>query len=438
MNEVINFIKEHINLVDNDYVVIGLSGGPDSMALLHSLMVLRNKININIVCAHINHNIRKESADEAIFVEDYCKNNNLIFEYTKFIYEDKFTESLGHEMRYKFFEDIVNKYHAKCLLTAHHGDDLIETVLMRLVRGSTLKGYAGFNSVVDKDNYKILRPLISVTKDDIMKYIDNNNIPYVIDNTNSLTTYTRNRYRKNILPLLKEEDTNVHLKFKQFSDLIYEYSEYIDSIVECKYKDIVKNDVIDIYLIKQENEIIISNILQKYLHNIYKDDITCITSKHLDILVSIIKSDKPNIIVNLPKYNFIKSYNKLYLYLDNSKKEYNYILTDVVVLPDNRKIKIIDSTDKTNNYVTHLNSKEVKLPLYVRNYMVGDTMTIKNMKGHKKINDIFINEKIDIDKREGYPVVVDSNNEIIWLPGIKKSSFDNKNTENYDIILEYY
>ncbi len=91
----------------------------------------------------------------------------------------------------------------------------------------------------------------------------------------------------------------------------------------------------------------------------------------------------------------------------------------------------------TNNNVTHLNSETLSLPLYVRNYHQGDKMTIKNMQGHKKISDIFIDEKIDSSDRDSYPVVVDSKEEVIWLPGIKKSAYDSKKTGKYDIILEY-
>lgn len=438
MEEVYNFIINNTDLNENDSIVIGLSGGPDSMALLDLLLRLRNKINIKIVCAHVNHNIRKESEDEKDFVKDYCNRNNLIFEYTKFEYDSKFTESLGHKMRYEFFRTIIKKYNAKYLFTAHHGDDLIETALMRIVRGSTLKGYAGYESIIKESYYTILRPLVLVTKDEIMNYVESNTIPYVIDNSNNDVSYTRNRYRKYILPKLKEEDINVHKKFKQYSDTILKYSNYIDKLCLEKYNLIVCDNKIDVLKLKEEDDIIVENLIQIYLHNYYGNDINLINSKHMHSILDMIYNDKPNLSLDLPLYRLIKNYSELYLTKDIETQEYNILIEDEVKLPNNRCIRVLSETNKTSNYVTHLNSDTIKLPLYVRNYKNGDSMTIKNMSGHKKIKDIFINEKVDLDKRSSYPVVVDSEGNIVWLPGLKKSSFDSQDTLKYDIILEYY
>ena len=212
MNDAIRFLSDN-NLINiNDYVVIGLSGGPDSMALLNILLEYRKKINMNIVCAHVNHGIRKESDDEEIFVHNYCKKNNVIFEYMKLEKcKNSNFESFARKKRYDFFDSVIKKYDAKILFTAHHGDDLIETILMRLVRGSTLKGYAGFPAITEKQDYKIVRPLVFYTKSDIDNYNNINNIPYVVDKTNESDLYTRNRYRHNMLPFLKNENNKFHL-----------------------------------------------------------------------------------------------------------------------------------------------------------------------------------------------------------------------------------
>lgn len=439
MEKVLEFIYNNTTLNRNDYVVIGLSGGPDSMALLNCLMEYRKIVPFNIVCAHVHHNIRRESDDEAIFVEEYCKNNNLIFEMTKFSYENKFTESLGHKMRYEYFEKIVNKYGAKYLFTAHHGDDLIETILMRLVRGSSISGYSGFESIIKNDLYTIIRPLITVTKDNILEYLENNNIPYVIDKTNFDTTYTRNRYRKYILPRLKDENSSVHLKFLEYSELLNEYDNFVKEEVNLKYKDVVDdNNCINVDKLKNNNILIIKNIIYKWLSNIYKESISSINKKHIDNIVKILFSNKPNIIINIPSYEVIKEYNKINIRKSMEAQEYKYILEDEVILPSGNRIIKVSNSVITSNYVIHINSNDVLLPLYVRSVKQGDIMTIKNMEGHKKIKDIFINEKVNLTDRIGYPVVVDSNDEIIWLPGIKKSSFDSKKTGKYDIILEYY
>lgn len=439
MEKVLDFIKNNTNLNPNDYVVIGVSGGPDSMFLLQHLIMYRSKVHINIVCAHVHHNLREESDEEALYVEEYCRKNNIIFEMTKLDCDKtNFSEALGHEMRYQYFDAIVNKYGAKYLFTAHHGDDLVETVLMRLVRGSSFIGYAGFNSVVKSKRYKILRPLVSLTKKEILDYLQEYNIHYVIDKSNNDDTYTRNRYRKYILPKLKEEDANVHLKFLKYNQLLNEYNDFVEDYVDSIYDTIVQNNVISVTELKRQNSIIIKSIISKWLYSVYKDTIKLVGMKHINNIISIMNSSKANLVISIPNYSVVKSYDKIYIKKLNNGDDYEYILSDSVDLPNGKTISFITNTSLTNNYVTHLNSCELNLPLYVRNFHTGDKMTIKNMNGHKKIKDIFINEKVDRQIRYSYPVVVDSNGEIIWLPGIKKSAFDSQKTGKYDIILEYH
>ena len=115
-------------------------------------------------------------------------------------------ENEARKKRYDFYEEILNKYNSNKLFLAHHGDDLIETILMKIIRGSNIEGYAGIKYQSNVKNYQIIRPLIKVTKEDIIKYNKDNNIKYYIDSSNNNTNYTRNRIRKNILPLLKKED----------------------------------------------------------------------------------------------------------------------------------------------------------------------------------------------------------------------------------------
>ncbi len=229
MEEVYNFIRNNIGLKMDDSVVIGVSGGPDSMTLLYIMNEFKKNMNLKIICAHINHNVRKESEQERIDLENYCKENNIIFEYIKI---EKWGEDNFHNeartIRYNFFEELIENYDAKYLMTAHHGDDLIETILMRIVRGSTLKGYSGFSRIVEKNNYTIVRPLITLTKDEIVRFVENNNIKYAIDNSNNEDHYTRNRYRHTVLPFLKQEEYNVHKKFLKFSETLLENNKYIE------------------------------------------------------------------------------------------------------------------------------------------------------------------------------------------------------------------
>ena len=132
---------DNFHFKENDTIVLGCSSGPDSMALFHMLLKLREKYKLNLICAHVNHNMRKQSAEEYAFLEKYCDTHNVAFEgmIIKEYGDDNFHNE-ARNIRYHFFEDIVLKYDAKYLITAHHGDDLVETILMRISRGSNLQG----------------------------------------------------------------------------------------------------------------------------------------------------------------------------------------------------------------------------------------------------------------------------------------------------------
>ena len=208
MKEVTEFLNKYLN--KGDTIILGLSGGPDSMCLLDILQ----KLDINIICAHINHNIRKESIDEYLYLKDYCQKNNIFFEYFEIKEKlDKNMEYIARTYRYKFFNELYDKYHAKYIITAHHGDDLIETILMRITRGSNLSGYSGIKLIDDR----YLRPLLFINKKEIINYLDKNNIKYFIDNTNKENIHTRNRYRNNILPFLYQENSNINKQYLKFS-----------------------------------------------------------------------------------------------------------------------------------------------------------------------------------------------------------------------------
>lgn len=426
-------------LKDNDTLVCATSGGVDSMCLLNVLIKIRNEININIICAHINHNLRYESFEEYEFVKKYCKVNNVIFEGTVFDKEvlGNF-ESESRKKRYDYFESIVNKYNAEYLLTAHHGDDLIETVLMRLTRGSTLDGYEGFSVVSKRGNYKLLRPFIYSTKDELYSYARDNNIEYREDKTNKSEKYTRNRYRQNILPFLKKEDENVHLKFLKFSESLRELNEFVNSYVTKKYNEIYIENKLNLVKLKGLDVFIVKKICSKILSNLYKDKINYLNDKHISLILNVLNSQKPNISIDLPlNVKVVKKYNILEFKGEDIIEKYSYIIDSKEVIIPTGKIKKVDNTNLTNNYVCHLNSKSIKLPLYVRNKNDGDFIEVLGLNGKKKIKDIFINEKIDVQKRKKYPVVVDSENRVVWLPGLKKSKYDTLKTKNYDIILWY-
>lgn len=441
MNKAYEQMLKELIVEKNDYVVVAVSGGADSMSLLHMLAEAKEKLQINIVCAHVNHNMRIESESEKDFVKDFCTKYGILFEYMKIEnYGDDNFHNEARTIRYNFFRQLVKKYSAKYLLTAHHGDDLIETVMMRIVRGSTLKGYSGFSKLVNKGDYFLLRPLIHVTKDDIYQYIKENELSYMQDNSNFKDVYTRNRFRKYIVPLLKKEDKNVHNKFYKFSTTILEYNDYINKQVNEIQKHVLKNKIIDVQEFSALDHVIGVKIINNVLENLYHDDLMLITDNHVELIYDLIISSKPNACIHLPNnMRGIKSYNvfKIEKITPNDSK-YEIEINEYIELPNGKNIKVIGSSDEDSNNICRLNYSDIHLPLYVRNRKDGDRMTVKGMVEMKKIKEIFINSKIEQADRELWPIVVDSNENIVWIPGLKKSKFNRPKNEKCDIILRYY
>lgn len=442
MDKVYDFLMNDAQIKYGDAIVVGVSGGPDSMALLHLMIQIKKAIDIEVICAQVNHNTgRPGQSEEQEMVKKYCKNNGVVFE--GMIIDDYGDDNFHNEARskrYHYFEQIVKKYHAKYLLTAHHGDDLMETILMRIVRGSTLRGYSGFSEKVEMDGYTILRPLIHVTKAEILEYNKKNKINYAIDSSNSKDVYTRNRFRKYIVPEFKKEDKNVHQKFYKFSKTLLEYNEYIDRQVRKIIPTVLPQNILNIEEFNKLEKVIQMKVIYYFLEQTYQDDLMLITDHHAELLYDLIESKKPNAYIYLPNnLKAVKSYNNLtFIQEVIQNKEYEIEVIDYVNLPNGKNIEVIQNSKDSSNNICRLSKDEIKFPLRVRTRMDGDKMTIKGMLGSKKINDIFINEKIPVSERDSWPIVVDSNNTIVWLPGLKKSKFDKQKEEKYDIILRYY
>lgn len=437
MDLVFDFFNNKINLTKNDSIVVGVSAGPDSMCLLNILMNLSKKIGFRIIIAHINHNKREESVEEEQFLKDYCRDNNLIFELKRIEeYSSDNFHKFARDFRYNFYKDLISKYNASYLMTAHHGDDLVETILMRLVRGSTMYGYHGISLVSKMEDYLIVRPLLFLTKEDIMLFNDSNNIPYRIDSSNFSDKYTRNRYRKQVLPFLKEENENVHLKFLKFSNMLEESNNYIEKEVDIAYNNTYKDGSLNIFSFKNYDLFIQKLVLERVFSNIY-DDLSELNDKHIELVLDLIRKNKSGSMLSLPNsFMCIVDYHylKIKKVENGTNNSFCFELKDGLELPNG--MKFINLTNKENgNDTLHLSSLDITLPLYVRNRQDGDYIELKGS-GHKKVKDIFIDYKISKLERDSYPVVVDSNGVIVWIPKLKKSKYDSQNDKKCDIIFK--
>ena len=442
MQEVTNYLRNILKLNSKDTIVVGVSAGPDSMTLLYILNKLKDDLKFKIVVAHVNHNIRvEESREEAIFLENYCVERNLLFEKMLITnYGDDNFHNEARNIRYNFYKELINKYNANYLMTGHHGDDLMETILMRIVRGSTLSGYSGFSIYNDMGNYKIVRPLIFATKDELKEYADKNKIPYRIDKSNFSDKYTRNRYRKNVLPFLKMEDINVHKKFYKFSETLMEYDKYMENEQKKVMDNVYKDNYIIIPKFILLEELMQKRIIDYILAKIYIDDMMQITDHHVDLILKLINSKKSNIKYNLPNdYLAIKEYDKVLIKKNiDSINIYDIELDDEVFLPNGMKLVRLSDTNENGNDILRINSSDVIMPLRVRTRKNGDKLIVKNMNGYKKLSEIFINAKIPLEKRDKWPVVVDSNDNIIWVPKLKKTKYNRLKNDSCDIIFKCY
>ncbi|MBR3673176.1 MAG: tRNA lysidine(34) synthetase TilS [Clostridia bacterium] len=253
INKVLKTINKY-NLIDKkDSIVIGVSGGPDSMCLLSILNSLKEQLNISITVAHINHMIRKEADEETKYVQDYCNKLNIpcyikrIDVIEKSSQEKIGTEEAGRKARYDFFEEVAKQVSANKIATAHNANDNAETVLMNIFRGAGASGLKGIEPI---RNGKFIRPLIECQRDEIEKYCEEHKLEPKIDQSNFENIYTRNKIRNILIPNIKQEfNPNIIESLNKMSALLREENDFIEQYVEEVWKTL--------YISKDENELVL-------------------------------------------------------------------------------------------------------------------------------------------------------------------------------------
>ena len=234
-------IKENNLINKGDVIVVGVSGGPDSITLLTCLNKYKDYLNIKIICAHINHLIRKDSTDDEQFVENVCKKMGINCyikraEVEKIAKEQKKgTEEVGRKIRYDFFDEVAKKENANKIAIAHNMNDNAETMLLNIIRGSGLTGLEG----IQPEEYgKYIRPLINCKREEIEEYCIKNDLKPRIDSTNKENIYRRNIIRNRILPELKELNPNIVQSLSNLSKIVKVQNMHIKIEVENIYNKI--------------------------------------------------------------------------------------------------------------------------------------------------------------------------------------------------------
>ncbi|KAA0543699.1 tRNA lysidine(34) synthetase TilS [Bacillus sp. BGMRC 2118] len=457
IEKVKSFINKHHLLPKDSTIVVGVSGGPDSLALLHYLYSQKEKEGWRIIAAHVDHMFRGEqSKAEMKYVEHYCYEHQIPCETTQInVTEYQLKQNLSsqvaaRECRYRFFAEVMKKHAATYLALAHHGDDQVETILMRLLRGATGKSMAGIQAKRAFEDGHVIRPLLPVTKEEILQYCEVNQLEPRFDPSNEKDTYTRNRIRKVILPFLKNENPNVHTLFQQFSERQLEDQAYLEELTIKSMNTVIKR--------KSTTELVISipdfcnqpiplqrrglQLILNYLYNVLPSSLS---SLHIEQIFHLITSSHPSGHLTFPKGLIVKrSYDFcMFTFQEEKVNTYSYFLWkgDKVSLPAGDEISVIETTDyprqlSHNQFI--INPLDIEFPLIVRNRRHGDKIQLKGMNGSRKIKDIFIDAKIPIHNRDSWPVVEDSEGNVLWLPGLKKSRFEtSENTQLSYIVLQY-
>ena len=244
IEKVIETIKKYNLIEDGDKIILAVSGGPDSISMLDILYKIQQneKINFKIVVAHVNHMIREEAMEDAIYVKNFCKKRNIEF-YLKSIDVKKIannnkigTEEAGRKERYKFFDELAKKINANKIAIAHNKNDNVETVFMHILRGTGINGLKG----IEPKRGMYIRPLIECERKEIEEYCEENNLEPRIDKTNFENIYTRNKIRNVVIPYVQKEfNQNIIQTIDRLSKLVIEEEEYMDKQVKKVFNDLL-------------------------------------------------------------------------------------------------------------------------------------------------------------------------------------------------------
>ena len=446
--KVMSFLKKKQVELENKIIVVGVSGGPDSMALLHFLYEQQKGASFQLVAVCLDHMFRKEqSYEEALFVLDFCKQRNIVCEIKRvnvpqYIQQHHVSTQVGaRECRYQFYEEVMNKYNADYLALAHHGDDQVESIMMRLTRGATGKARAGIPFMREFATGFIIRPFLCLTKEEIMHYLERENVEYRLDPSNEKDDYLRNRIRHAILPVLKKENQSVHQHFQRMSEDIIEDEELLEVLTKRELEAFIpfnKEDEIQ-FSINQFNQLPIP--LQRrgihlILNYLYKNRAVSLTFTHVDQIFSVLSSEHPSVEINLPQgLKMIRAYdNCKFSFVEEIMDGYEIEITTVgtFFLPTKEVLQVDyerDKSDKISEWEIFLPFNNETFPLTVRTFKEGDRIKLPNMNGMKKVNRLFIDEKIPLAHRKKWPILVANTGEILWVLGLRKTDWD-YNTHN--------
>ncbi|RPF51218.1 tRNA lysidine(34) synthetase TilS [Aquisalibacillus elongatus] len=429
--KILEYNEEYQLFQPGDTLYLAVSGGPDSLSMLHFFASIQSSWNLTLYTVTVDHQLRGEaSSQDALYVKQLseqwgipCRIGQVDVERYKKEHQVG-TQVAARELRYQFFEQQLQD-HAKLVL-AHHQDDVVETMVMQFLKGVRPKGIPNKRAF---KNCELIRPFLCLTKEDIKHYLDKHHVIPKIDPSNEEDTYTRNRVRKYLIPLLKEENPRLNESLVKLQSLFDEESDFLDQKAEQAFSNLIQLErgsavfsisefiALDTPLQRRVFHLILNYLYEN--HTLQKD--------YFDAFLEWMNSQIPNSKYEMPNgLTFLKAYDDCYVIRGHKEPRtyYKYLhLGEKIDLPNGWSIQASKAnvTQLEDDARFFCDTHHISFPLIVRTRQNGDRIKPKGMNGHKKVKDIFIDHKIPKHLRDEWPVVTDQTGEILWIPYICKS-----------------
>jgi len=425
-------IKRYAMLSGGETVMAGLSGGPDSVCLLHVLDRLRKELRLTIRALYVNHNLRPAEVPlEIEFCGKLCGSLKIDFsvksvDVTSFAREHGLNkQEAARELRYSAFHEAAREEGADSIALGHNADDQVETFIMRLLRGSGPKGLSG----IPAKRGKIIRPLIEIERGEIEEFLFRENLPFVVDSSNLKADYLRNRIRKTLIPAMKGFNPNLTETILKSVSVLQEEERYFEVIVTKTLMKLISRKTaerIELFLVPMENLEIV--VLRRVLRRAIDETggLKGISFSHIEDIIKLIRNGSSGDRLNLPgNVRVIREYSLLVMTSEPVVRIASYSLDppgDVVVT--GAKAVITASFEGQmgkagdGKYSVLLDAGNMSFPLAVRPRRKGDYFYPSGFGRRKKLQDFFVDEKVPRDERDSIPVVV-SGDDIVWIAGYR-------------------